>query len=85
MFVIVGVWDFDVGLGGGRQRLALKNKGKWADKRALFRRNGVYFQPNLLTTFTLFLGCYAAPTAGDARFEGAAIALVLAISSLARA
>ena len=55
--------------------------GQLAYKRDLLKRRGVYLLPNLLTTSTLFFGCYAILSAVDGQFEGASIAILIAVVS----
>src|SRR5688572_9350001 len=54
----------------GRHRGLLKNR---------FRRHGIYWLPNLITSGALFAGFYAIVQAMNGRFEQAAMAIFVAM------
>jgi len=54
-------------------------KPKWLGAGGRFRRTGIYWLPNAITTLALFAGFYAIVQAMNGRFELAAIAVFVAM------
>lgn len=52
---------------------------KWLGKGGRFRRRGIYWLPNLLTTVALFAGFFSIVQAMNGRFEQSALAIFVAL------
>jgi CDP-diacylglycerol--serine O-phosphatidyltransferase len=54
-------------------------RDKWLGKGGKFRRRGIYWLPNLLTTIALFAGFFSIVQAMNGRFEQSALAIFVAL------
>jgi CDP-diacylglycerol--serine O-phosphatidyltransferase len=54
-------------------------RDKWMGKGGKFRRRGIYWLPNLLTTIALFAGFFSIVQAMNGRFEQSALAIFIAL------
>ena len=54
-------------------------RDKWMGKGGKFRRRGIYWLPNLLTTIALFAGFFSIVQAMNGRFEQSALAIFVAL------